>query len=137
MTKALLLLVTACLLTSCSTVQQAMPAQREAKHQALQIQEAQLKVMRFADEYKSRVGEIITRLQASARTQEERLNAQNWKLQQSESIYLIASGANPLTNALDTVVLATLSRMVLEDAWVRELYGDRTQELWETHSSLE
>ena len=34
---------------------------------------------------------------------------------QSTAAYTIASGPNPVVNALDMIVLATLSRMVVED----------------------
>ena len=35
------------------------------------------------------------------------------------------------------VVLATLSRMVIEDSWVREQYGERAEALRDTHRQLE
>ncbi len=125
------------ILSSCSTIQKMLPAQRQAKRYAEQLQELQLNVMRFADEYKTRVSEAAGRFQASAQKPEDRLSAQNWKLQQSEAVYLIASGPNPLTNALDVVVLATLSSMVLDDTALNETYGDRTAFLKETHQQLE
>ena len=51
--------------------------------------------------------------------------------------YTIASGPNPLVNALDMIVLATLSRSVMEDYWRKELYGERAAHLLEVHRGLE
>lgn len=116
---------------------QLMPSQKAAKAHAEQLQELQLKVMRFADEYTGRVYEPIQSFQSMARTPETRLAGQNWRLAQATSAYTIASGPNPITNALDMVVLATLSRMVLEDHWVSERYGDRAAPLLEVHQRLE
>lgn len=97
----------------------------------------QFKVMRFADEYAGGVSESIGRLQKSTTSAEERLAVQSWKHQQVESAYLIASGPNWVANAVDMVVLATLTRMVLEDAWVAETYGERARFVLETHITLE
>ena len=101
------------------------------------MHELQLKVMRFADEYTGRVQESVRIFQATAKTPEERLAAQNWRLSQATSAYTIASGPNPVTNALDMVVLATLSRMVMEDNWVNRQYGVRAVGLRDVHRQLE
>lgn len=122
---------------SCASLQSMLPSHRAAEERATQLQELQLKVMRFADEYAGRVQEQIRILQATAKTPEERLAAQNWRLSQSTSAYTIASGPNSITNALDMVVLATLSRMVVEDHWVSQVYGDRATALLDTHRQLE
>ncbi len=135
--KALPVVLLVCLLAGCSTIRQMMPAQQEAKRRAEQLQDLQLNVMRFADEYASRVSDVSQRFRGQAQKPEDRLAGQNWRLSQSEAAYQIASGPNPLTNALDLVVLASLSRMVLEDSWVGELYGDRAKPVQEAHRALE
>lgn len=124
-------------LCACSTVNEMRPSTRAAQEHAQQVQVLQLKVMRFADEYAGREREVINAFQATSQDPQERLVAQRWKVQQAESAYTIASGANAVTNALDMVVLATLSRMVLDDAWVTELYGARARPAQETYHSLE
>jgi len=113
------------------------PANREAQQHAQQVQELQFKVMRFADEYVGRVRESVNRLEVNLESPRERLDVQNWKVQQADAAYTNASGPNAVTNALDMVVLATLSRMVLEDAWVHDVYGTRAQPLQATYQSLE
>ena len=132
-----LIVLACCLLASCTMIQRMSPSHREAQERADKVQVLQLSVMRYADDYRGRIVEVMNRFQAEARTPEERLNAQTWKLQQAESAYLIASGPNPITNALDMVVLASLSRMVLDDLWISELYGERARPVQEAHRTLE
>jgi hypothetical protein len=58
--RAFLIVAAACLLAGCTMMRQ-MSAQREAKQRTEQLQELQLDVMRFADEYRNRVGEVASR----------------------------------------------------------------------------
>ena len=95
MLKTLFASIVICELAGCATVQQMMPGHREAQRRTEQLQSLQLEVMRFADEYRNRIEEALQHLQQQVHTPEERLGAQNWKLQQAESVYLIASGPNP------------------------------------------
>lgn len=131
----LLLLVTA--LQGCSTLAQLLPSHRAAQERAERMQELQLRVMRFSDAYAGRVREAASAYQAEASTAQERLDAQEWKVQQANAAYTIASGSSPIINTLDIVVLATLSRMVIDDAWVKSGANDRGRLLQDTHLSLE
>ena len=45
----------------------------------------------------------------------------------------IANGPNPVTNALDMVLLTTLSSMLVDDTWV----GERAVALQDAHRRLE
>jgi hypothetical protein len=123
--------------TACSTISKSMPAAQKSQQQADQLQQTQLRVMRFADEYAGRVREAASKYQATRTTPEERLTAQAWKVQQAESAYTIASGPNSVANALDMVVLATLSRMVMEDVWLKASEGERARPVVEVHRGLE
>ena len=127
-----------CLLVAvvgCSTMQRFLP-QEESKQRAAQLQELQLKVMRFADDYTGRIRDPIESLDLSSTPPEIRLRAQNWRVGQATAAYTIASGANPTINALDMIVLATLSRMVVEDRPIDD-YGLRAQALLDAHRHLE
>jgi hypothetical protein len=135
--RALLVIVGVCLLAGCSLISPKTSSNREAAKRTAELQELNLRVMRFADEYAGRVKEATTTFQATARSPQERLSAQNWKVQQSDSAYTIASGPNPISNSLDMVVLATLSRLVISDTWVADLYGTRARPLQEAHLKLE
>jgi len=124
-------------LCSCSFLTQFLPSEKEAQRRALHIRNLQLSVMRFADEYAGRVGEAIGEFQRRTQDGQERLNAQDWRVQQTQSAYEIASGSNSITNALDMVVLASLSRMVIEDVWAREKDPDQISDLRQAHLTLE
>jgi len=130
-------LVLALVLCGCRTIERVDPRNRAAEERTQQLQKLQLEVMRFADEYAGRSREAITQFQKGLENPDERLSSQNWKVQQASSAYTIASGPNPVSNALDMVVLASLSRMVIDDVWANDRYGARAKPLQETHRSLE
>ena len=56
-------------------------------------------------------------------------------MQQASAAYTVASGPNPVSNALDMVVLASLSRMVIDDSW--DSNGQPALNVHETYRSLE
>jgi hypothetical protein len=93
-------------------------------------------VMRFADVYASVVAQAADDLSTKLDTPEGRYEAQRWKLGQATAIYVDATGPNPSLNALDTLVLVTLARMVAEDHFVK-VFGDDALPLLETHRRLE
>jgi hypothetical protein len=127
----------ACALCGCTLVDQMMPSKRAARARAEQLQSLQLSVMRYADEYVGRTGEALSQFQRSSPNAEERLAAQNWKVQQATAAYTDASGPNPVSNALDLVVLASLSWIVANDTWVEETYGARAKPVQDTYRALE
>ncbi len=124
-------------LCGCRTIEGVDPRKRAAEERSAQVRKLQLEVMRFADEYTGRTRESINHFQSGLQSPDERLQTQTWKVQQASSAYTIASGPNPVSNALDMVVLATLSRMVIDDAWVGDRYGQLAQPVEETYRSLE
>jgi hypothetical protein len=93
--------------------------------------------MRFADEYTGRVVEVTTHYQLSASTPEDRLTVQEWKVEQADAAFRIAAGPNAVTNALDMVVLATLSHMVIEDVWTKTAHAARVRPVEEEYVRLE
>ena len=127
-----------CLLAAvvgCSTVGRFLPKD-ESKVRAAQLQALQLKVMRFADDYTGRISDPIADLDPRSTPPEIRLRAHDWRVSQATAAYTIASGANPTINALDMIVLATLSRIVLEDRLLED-YGERARALLDVHRHLE
>jgi hypothetical protein len=129
-----LMTLAAGLLAGCGSIEQFLPGQQEARHAAEQSHDLQLRVMRFADRYAGRTKDALLDFQGSS---EDRLQAQTWKLQQVQAAYSIASGPNPVSNALDMVVLASLSNMVVDDWPVTERYGDRVRPLQEALREME
>jgi hypothetical protein len=129
-----LMMLAASLLAGCGSVEQFLPGQQEARRAAEQSHDLQLRVMRFADRYAGRTKDALLDFQGSS---DDRLRAQTWKLQQVQAAYTIASGPDPVTNALDMVVLASLSNMVVNDWPVTQRYGDRVRPLQEAHREME
>jgi hypothetical protein len=119
------------------TTPRLLRAARPSPEGAQQLQGLQVNVMRFADEYVGCMRETFNQAQQQAHSPEERLELQNWEVQQADAAYTIASGPNPVGDALDMAVLASLSRMVVEDEWVRDRYGSRAALVQATFRSLE
>ena len=132
----LVLLACATLLSGCA-VTRSLFRDRAAEERAAALLQLQLSVMRFADEYTAWVTERVGVFQQSTDDPVERLAAQSWLVSQATSAFTIAAGPNPELNAIDMLVFATLSRMVIEDRWVGELYGSRAEGLLAAHKALE
>ena len=124
-------------LAGCTLIDQYSPSKREARKQAQQLQALQLTVMRFADEFVGRTGQAIASAQSDTESPEDRLLTQNWRVQQATAAYTIASGPNPLGNAVDMVSLVALNRMMLEETWVTDRFGARIKPVQETYQRLE
>jgi len=114
------------------------PANIAAEGKApLTIPELQFENLRFADNYTDSVAHSSDRVAKEIATRDAQVEALKWKLEQATAAYVDATGPNPLWNTLDLVGLATVSRMVIEDARSRELFGGSLNALLETHRSLE
>jgi hypothetical protein len=124
-------------LSACSTIRQVFHSQDQATKRTEQLHILQLRSMRFADEYVGSIVDPIRHFQASIDNAADRLAAQNWLLSQATAAYTIASGPSPIVNAIDMVVLATLSRMVIDDAWSSERFGERAAPLRDAYHRLE
>ncbi|MGA2788523.1 MAG: hypothetical protein ABSF60_13455 [Verrucomicrobiota bacterium] len=96
----------------------------------------QSQVMRFTDGYVATVAQAADDFGTKVGTPKARLMALKWKLGQATSAYTDATGPNPVVNALDILVLVTVSRMVVEDYGV-ETFGEAALPLLETQRQLE
>jgi hypothetical protein len=124
-------------LSGCSTIRHVFHTGNKPSQRNEQLQILQLRNMRFADDYVGSIVGPIRLFQASTEDATDRLTAQNWMLSQATAAYTIASGPSPVVNAVDLVVLATLSRMVVDDAWSGERFGDRAAALRDVYRRLE
>jgi hypothetical protein len=124
-------------LCDCSTMSHLFHSGNHSSKQADQLQVLQLRTQRFADEYVGSIVAPIRRFQESTDNAVDRLDAQNWMLSQATAAYTIASGPSPYVNVVDLVVLATLSRMVIDEAWVGERFGERAGALRDAYHRLE
>ncbi len=132
----LLAMLFASLLSSCAVTNRIF-RNTAAEESAAALLQLQLSVMRFADEYTVRISEQVAAFQQATDNPRERLNAQGWLVSQATAAFTIASGPNPELNAIDMLVFASLSRMVIEDRWVAELYNGRAKGLLAAHKALE
>ena len=135
--RLLLLLVASGILLSGCALTNRLFRDRAAEERAAELLQLQLAVMRFADEYAARISERVTAFQQATDDPAERLESQSWLVSQATGVFTIAAGPNPELNAIDMLVFSTLSRMVIEDRWVGELYGPRAESLLAAHTALE
>lgn len=110
---------------------------RETGGQTNLLEAMQAAVMREADLYAGTVAQAADALRAQVPTTEARDLTQQWKLTQATAAYVNATGENPVLSVVDMLVLATLSRYVVEDYWVKEAFGPQAQPLLEVHRQLE
>jgi hypothetical protein len=94
-------------------------------------------VMREADQYVAAVAQATDDFSAKVGTLEARDAAQQWKLNEATVALVIATGESPVVNAASMVVLASLSRSVVEDYWVGQKFGESARPLLEVHRQLE
>ncbi len=125
------------MLSGCSTLRQVFHVDDKGSKRAAQLRVLQLSEMRFADEYVGSITQPIRNFETSTDNAADRLTAQNWLLSQATAAYTMASGPNPVVNAVDLVVLTTLSRMVIDEAWSGERFGERATLLREAYHRLE
>lgn len=97
----------------------------------------QSEVMREADRYAATVAQATEAFSATAEGADVRATALHWKLDQATAAYINATGPHPALNAVDMVVLATMSRMVVADYWVGRRFGAAAQPLLDAHRLLE
>ncbi len=93
-------------------------------------------VTRFADSYAAMVAQAVDDYTVGNISPPARIEAVRWKLGQATAAFVDASGANPALNALDLVVLATVSRMVMEDE-VSRVFGTNGLPLLAVQRQLE
>ncbi|HXI53919.1 MAG TPA: hypothetical protein VNH84_20535 [Candidatus Saccharimonadales bacterium] len=97
----------------------------------------QARAMRFADEYAMVIAQAAEDFGSTLGTFEARQVAARIKLGQATAAVVDAAGANPVVNALDLVVLASVSRMVAEDYLVGERFGEAAMPLLDASRKLE
>jgi hypothetical protein len=96
----------------------------------------QAQIMRFADTYVATIAQACDEISAQTTNSKIRLVALRWKLGQATSAYTDAAGQSPAVNALDMLVLVSMSRMVVEDHGV-EIYGNSVLPLLDAQRNLE
>ena len=112
----LALMLIAAALTGCGTWSRLTGKDQEAQEQALRLEQLQQKCQRFADSYAGQVLETVGSMKKQASDPHAYNRLLAWQMSQLNAAYTIATGPSPILCQLDFVVLATLSRMVVEDS---------------------
>ena len=115
MQRLLILVLVAAAATGCGSFGRVTGQEHRAREQTEQLASIQQTCQRYADAFAGRVLESSGPIKRRS-TDPEVINALIvWQLTQLNSAYTIATGPSPVLCLLDFVVLATLSRMVVED----------------------
>jgi hypothetical protein len=134
-----LLLLVACGGLGCSAVSGEVgkvTGKTQEKEEAAKIEGLQTQLMRLADDYVAEI--LMATASFEPVTAREQLGAVSLGVNQATAAYDIASGPNPKVGVLDMVVLATLTRSICEDYWVKDdVYGARARPLLEALRGLE
>src|SRR5690349_11576841 len=133
--RAVVICALAAALAGCSTVRPF--GKQDSEERAEQLARVQLRTMHFADEYVAQIVGPLNTVQSETTDPRIRLDAQTWKLSQATAAYQNASEPNPVEGALDLIVLAALSRMVIADEAATPTGRLRSVSLLEAHTKLE
>jgi hypothetical protein len=138
--RLLILILVATTVTGCGLWSKVTGEERRAEQQAEQLSEIQQTCQRFADGFAGQVLESVGPLMKKATDAAIVDQLSYWQITQLNSAYTIATGPSPVLCQLDFVVLATLSRMVVEDTLtgldedllgpLAAVYRDLEREAW-------
>lgn len=103
----------------------------------LTMSSLQVEVLRLADDYVNTVAHVADNVAKKLGTRQAEVAALKWKIDQGTAAYADATGENPVWNALDLTVLATISRMRLEKPKFQREFGDAAARLVTAHKQLE
>jgi hypothetical protein len=99
--------------------------------------ELQTQIQRFSDDFFSRTTQSLDNYAAKVGTEQGRVVSLQLKLASLASMLSIASGPNPNVNLLDQVSAATLTRMMIEDYWLKTPNGPAFASWYENSRRLE
>lgn len=100
-------------------------------------QQVQSELMAFADRYFAETLDAATTLERVLQTPEGRYNAAATRLVALTVVTDIAASPNPGAALLDMTVFVTLKRMVLEEYWMPEVYGEAAISVLDAFRELE
>jgi hypothetical protein len=132
--RAALIIALALQLAACaSLLDRSAPKQEKVRRFESQLQ---LRVMRFADGYVDSVSRASARVQSEATDSRLRYRLVDFQIKQATAAVQIAAGPNPNINAVDMVVLASLTRASVAHN-LPEVIGSKAQPIIETFARLE
>lgn len=108
-------------------------AAEDAKQKSQALQQ---RVMRFADQYVETVALQTQPLATGIAEASKRVEVLEWRFTTATSAVQIAAGPSPVTNAVDMVVMVSLSRRIVEARWIGR-YGEHARPVLASYRSLE
>jgi hypothetical protein len=121
--RGLLLIAILALLPGCSllrapqtVVNTVVPRGHVAQPDPLELQ---VKIDRFADNFSILTAQALEDYAKKTGTESARIESLQLRLLSASAVTSIASGANPNANLMDLVAVVTLSRMAVEDRWIK------------------
>jgi hypothetical protein len=99
--------------------------------------QAQMQVLRFTEDFAARTVKALDSYAQEVGTEPARVQALRLKLTGVPAVISIASGPNPNANLLDLVAMATLTRMTIEEHWLRTSNGPAFRPWFEASKELE
>src|SRR5215470_10641985 len=131
---AVLVALTVCV---AATGTAAARAKASAEGGALASEELQAALRSFADSWASQLSETTARLATPMATPQARYHADRFGYFAIAAAFDIAAGPYPGAALLDMVVLVTLNRMVWEEYWMSQVYGEPAAGMVTTLRQLE
>ena len=129
----------AVLVVSCASTRGSSPVERDdvADTSKKTQQQVQSELMAFADRFFAATLESAKTLEGALQTPESRYTAAAARLVALMVTTDIAASPNPGAALLDMTVFATLKRMVWEEYWMPEVYGEAGKPVLESMRELE
>ena len=93
--------------------------------------EVQQQLLRFADEYSTRMVIGVDKLRRGTNAPDP-AEILKWKIALGTETVSIAAGQNAVANLLDMTVFVTMMRTALEERWQPEVFGDSTRPMLES-----
>jgi len=106
------------------------------KSKAMDPAELQQQLFRFADQYVARIFAAVDEMEATA-PEMTRAMAQRIRVGYANDVWMAAAGPNTYADLLDLVTVTTLSRIVVEENWIPEIFGDSARPLLEVARTAE
>ena len=129
----------AVLVVSCASTRGSSPVERDdvADTSKKTQQQVQSELMAFADRFFAATLESAKTLEGALQTPESRYTAAAARLVALMVTTDIAASPNPGAALLDMTVFATLKRMVWEEYWMPEVYGEAGKPVLDSMRELE
>jgi len=112
-------------------------AEKKEDARGIPPEELRYTILRFATRSGAEISHVLDITGSRSETPKARPLAHKGKLRYVTAAFAIAVGPNPEVNLLDMVVFVTLSRIVVEEYWVPQVFGNEGKRLLDTFRKVE